>query len=544
MQTPAVAVLWQSWRLTRRQLLCVPVLMAFCCLISSGGAAGGSPAFFLIVFAAIAMAFLLPMFGAGPGFPFSRDFPRAIRTSVLVAVPLTYVGVTAAACYLVPVALLRVTTGEPFPLVSSATLIGALAVLVAGSSWFTRHTAIRMGAGIAAYFVAGAMYKLLDPFNQAGRFPLQAGPRLCQLSGTGYLEVALFVGAVYLVLLWAVERQRHGEDKLTVPHSNADESGAGRGDILTWVRNTCVQLFHWRCPVSSPTAAEVWFEMQYYGIAVLVIGAVLALCIPLLLSLGNAHRSGIPLAFAASTLVAPFMAAVSASIWNRHRSTRGPASAFVASRPIGTAKLIGLQVLVTTGCVAVAWMLICVSFWASLPLLSDMIHFDSPGALAAEVARKYGARLVSGAAVSVILLATLIGLLAAVRAFATSYGWRLWSGVLGLVVYAAGVTFAVARGWVGAAVIGAHLWAMAAAIPVATVFVFARVMASRILTARQVIRLSLAWVVFAALYADMLRLAGVLERSPAVAALVLASVLMPLSAAGLALCSVSRVRHA
>jgi hypothetical protein len=544
MRNPALAVLWESWRLTRRRLLFFPSLITLCSLMLSLRSVRGTPAFVLMTLAAIAMAFAMPMFGTGPGFPLSKAFPRPIHTAVLVAVPLGYVGAAAAACYLVPVALLGVLTGEPFPLVSLATLIGTLAVLAAGSAWFSRRTATRIAAAVAAYFVAGVMYKLLDPFREAGSFPLAVDPRLCQLSGAGYLEVALFIGCIYLALLWAVERQRRGDDETTLPHSDVDASRARRGDILTWVRNTCVEWVRWRCPVSSPIAAEVWFELQYYGMAVLAIGAVLALCVPMLLSLGNAHRSGIPLAFAASTLLAPLMAGVGASIWNRQRSARVCVSAFVASRPVGTANLVGLQVLITTGCVAAAWILISVSLWASLPLLRDMYHVESPVALAADIVKKYGLRLVSGATVCFILLATLFALLVTVRALVSSYGWRLWSGALGLALYAIGVALAVAQGWIGEAVVSAHLWTIAVAIPVGTLFVFRRVVASRILTPGQAIGVSLAWLVFAALCVDMLRLSGMLELSPALTALVLASMAMPLSAAVLAPWSVSLVRHA
>ena len=540
MGTPAVAVLWESWRLTRRRLLLVPAVTASCLLWP----AKGSPAFVLMVFAALGMAFSLPMFGTGAGFPLSKAFARPIHTWVLVAVPLGYVGIAAAACYLVPVAVLRAFTGEPFPLTSFATLIGTVAVLVAASAWFTRDTALRTGAAIAAYLIAGLMYKLLDPFRDAGHFPLEVGPRLCQLSGAGYLAVTLFVVCIYLVLVWAVGRQRHGEDEVPAPRAATDDPGASRGDILTWIRNTCADLLRWRCPVSSPAAAETWFELQYYGIAVLAIGLLLALCVPLLLSLGNAHRSGIPLAFAASTVLAPLLAAVSASIWNRHRSARFPVSAFEAARPVGTAQLVGLRLLVTTACVAVAWLFIIVSFWVSLPLLSDMYPLQSPAALAQELARRYGMRLASVVAVSFTLLATLFGLLAALRAFVSLYGWRIWSGALALVVYALSMAIGVSRGLVGGAVIGVHIWAVAIAIPVGTLFVFGRALSGHVLTPRQALVAALAWAVFAALYLDLLHPLDVLGASAALAALAFASALLPLLAVALAPWSISLVRHA
>lgn len=276
----------------------------------------------------------------------------------------------------------------------------------------------------------------------------------------------------------------------------------------------------------------------------LVIGALLALCVPFLLFLGNAHRSAIPVVLAAVTLVGPFMAAVSASIWNRRNSWRAQVGAFEAARPIGTAKLIGLQILVTSLCIFGAWILISASFWASLPLLRDMHAYESPTALAMTIIQKSGMGLVSTVTVGFVLLATVLAFLATIRAFASSYGWRLWFGALGLALYAIGVAIAVARGWLDGAAIGVHIWAVAVAIPAGTVFVFRRALAGGILKYRQVAAASLLWLLFAVLYLDILRAGGMMEAPPALGALAFASTLLPLSAVGLAPWSLSLIRHA
>jgi hypothetical protein len=512
---------------------------------------GQGPAFliYLILFSLAAMVALsMPLIGTRAGFPFSHVFARPIRTTVLVAVPLVYVCVASAASYLVPAAILRVTTGVPFPLATVGTLIAGLGAIAAGCSWFTRSKSARSAAAAAAFVGANVLLGWLDPFNGAsttpGTGPPQLHSQLCVLSRMDYLAIVVVIGAIYWWILLGVSRQRHGDDVPSSHTSAAEKPRRRQGDILEILRNKCVDLFQWHCPVSSPMAAEIWLELQLYGIAVLVMGVLLALCVPALLLLANVSRMGIPLALALLTLIGPLMTGVSASIWNRRNSWRAQVGAFEAARPIGTARLIGVQILVTSVCIFGAWSLILFSFWASVPLLTETHDFDSLRMFVIEVTQQFGIRLAPRVAVGFILLATLLALLAAIRAFASSYGWRLWFGALGLVVYSVVVAIAVAGGLVGGAAIGIHLWAIAIAIPVGTAWVFRSALAGGVLTSRQLTVASLGWLLFAVLYLDFLRACGVMAAAPALGALAFASTLLPLTAVGLAPWSLSLIRHA
>src|SRR5262249_17018527 len=108
--------------------------------------------------------------------------------------------------------------------------------------------------------------------------------------------------------------------------------------------------------------------MQCYGVPVLVIGALLAICVPLMMMWANESRSPIVLVIAFCTPLAPFAAGVAASIWNRRNSARAKVFVFEAARPVATSRLICLQVLVTSLCISGAWLLMAVSALASLPL--------------------------------------------------------------------------------------------------------------------------------------------------------------------------------
>jgi hypothetical protein len=547
MRTAALATLWESWRLTRWRLILVPSLATFCGWLWASNA-GSFVAFVVLFTAAIAMALSLPSFGVRPGFPLSKAFARPISTRLLVAVPVCYVFSAAAACYLVPAAFLRVAFHAPLPLLPAATFVGALAVLVAASSWTLRDAASRTGLAFAAYVIAGMMVRLLEPFKYAGNpfaaKGVRASPELFVLSARGYFIVMLFVAALYLWIVFAVDRQRHGEDESSGPDRPSDQPPGQVGDIFESIRSTCLEVLRWRCPVSSATAAEIWFESQYYGIPVLVIGVLIAACVPLLLYWGNAIRSEIPVVLAACAMAAPFVTGVGASIWSRRNSPAANLSAFEAARPIGTAKLIGLQVLVTSLCIFAASALVAASFWLSLPLLADLHLSASPGTRVAQAMQKYGLRLLSSTIVSFVALATLIALLAALRAVATAFGRRMWFGAVGVLLYVGGVLAAVARGWIGAIVIDLHLWAFTVALPAAALVVLRKTLAVGILTRRQVAIAVLGWFLFAALCLDLLRSAGVIDASAAPIALALASTLLPLVALGTAPCSIALIRHA
>src|SRR5690348_12844494 len=110
MRSAPVAVLWETWRLTRSRLFFIPPLATLCGWALSRGPVASLV--FVVLFAAgLLMAMSLPIFGVRGAFPLSTAFARPIRTSVLVAVPLAYVFVAAAACYLVPAVFLRVFMG-------------------------------------------------------------------------------------------------------------------------------------------------------------------------------------------------------------------------------------------------------------------------------------------------------------------------------------------------------------------------------------------------------------------------------------------------
>jgi hypothetical protein len=149
-------------------------------------------------------------------------------------------------------------------------------------------------------------------------------------------------------------------------------------------------------------------------------------------------------------------------------------------------------------------------------------------------------------ALAFVLFATAVAFLMAIRSFSLMYGKRLWLGALGAALYSIALAFAVATGRLGAVTIAVTFWIIAAAVPVATVFAFAKALADRLLTVRQSFVAAAVWIVVAVAYlSSLLDIdAGTGGVAPALAALAFASSLLPLTAVALVPWSMDQVRHA
>ena len=133
-----------------------------------------------------------------------------------------------------------------------------------------------------------------------------------------------------------------------------------------------VNLFRFRCPTSSATRAQVWFELRSSGLPVLTIGLGVALLIFLLFAIsipvGAVRVAAIPVAMFAVPVVLFALGGNAFGI--RRKQGRTYASAFELTQPYGTAQLVGLKVLVRTACVLIALIVIGLSVWISSSFLS------------------------------------------------------------------------------------------------------------------------------------------------------------------------------
>ena len=558
--SPATAMLWESWRLTRRQLLFFGALAGLGAWALLAGAQDRDRVGYLVLitllFVAI-MALVSMSIVAGRatvGFPYTLAFGRPARTSLFVAVPMLYRAAASAAIYAIPAATLRAVYGVPFPVTPIMILLGAGAVLCLTSMWYTRDAKLRsLTAIVLGLFGVPAALQWLNSWNvPAGVFPPPVAADMVRLSVAQYALIALAVALAYFATVIGVTRQRHDAKppRPQSPVAPRQETIAAKGFVEQF-RTAALAVVRWPCPTTSPLAAELWIETKARALPVLAIGLLLAFCVPLLVLLGRQVEPQLVgifvLTFGVVVPALPFLASVSASFWNREASLRAPMNAFEATRPIGTARLAAVQIAVAAGGILGAWAFIAASLWLSLPLVGAETSLGMlPERIAASVQAIPAGRLAGVTVVGLVVFSTVVALLATIRALAAVYGARLWVTVLGLGLYAIFVMFAVGTDRWSPAAIGIHLWALAAAIPIATAFVMVRAVVERIVRPRDAVAALAIWGAFITVCWLVARELGVtLEGlAPAIGALTLAATLLPLTASMLAPWSLGLIRHA
>lgn len=505
---------------------------------------------FLVLLGAATLVWLAMLArNARKGFPLPLAYSRPISTPALVGVPMLYFALACALTYALPATLLRVVYGAPLPVVPVAVVLAAGATVFCVSGWAMSSSWLRSALTVALMLLLGAPVGWLKPWMEpaATAFPPPLRLDSVQLKPTDYVLIALVAAAAYAAAVGGVGRQRHGAAITPAAPAAAPTSRptAAKG-MVEHFRDIALKLVRVQCPTSSPLAAELWMEIKSRGLPVLAIGLAIAAVMPAMFWLGN--RSGWvgALAFIGFGAALPFFAGISVSFWNRDSSLRAPMSGFEAARPATTAYLAAVQIGVAVASILAAWLLVGVSIWLSLPLFKGVVDFaPMQRALLGTLAQWSVVRIVAAAVAAITIFATFVALLAAVRALSARYGLRLWLGVVAIAAYLlAFAFFGAGRPWQAPA-IGAHLWVLAVSIPVLTLAAAAYALVARALLPRQAAWIGAAWVVFAAALPlgfalDASTLAGL---APAVAAVALAAVLLPLTAAALAVWSLGRIRH-
>jgi hypothetical protein len=251
----------------------------------------------------------------------------------------------------------------------------------------------------------------------------------------------------------------------------------------------------------------------------------------------------------------------------RARHGRTFASTFEATQAYGTARMAGLKVLVRSVCLIAALTAVGTSIWtsaSSIPfdVLEDNDTFIEKSrspvsgwmrALDGAVGAMSGYQLSALAFVAAIAVVVMVAFRAALPALRARYPRRVNTAgslllLLGLVLVLRAPDGQGGNGWdvlFMDAFFRAAPWMAAAAIALATVSLFWRVLAEQLLTPRQALVAVLIWAAFGAAWVTVLRAAGVPLGGPAPVGAVwmLSPALLPLLASVLAPWSLSRVRH-
>jgi hypothetical protein len=241
-------------------------------------------------------------------------------------------------------------------------------------------------------------------------------------------------------------------------------------------------------------------------------------------------------------------------------------STFEATRPIGSAPLVGLRLCAATTGLVTAWTVMATVVWASvrwLPLPDSPVRADYGELILAippMLARASVLQLVTLPALAMVALLTVMAFWVTLQSLYVRHGRRVVLWVLGVGGYAC-VLLAAAL-FVSAMkppFFLAHLWLEIAAIPLAAAWFVRRAVVERVIAPRALVVALALWATLAAaslaLAGDVRGLTdirmtietlegGEVPIGPAVLLAQLASIsLLPLAAVALAPLSVDRLRH-
>src|SRR5690606_11442369 len=139
MRTPAAALVWEAWRLTRTRFMVatgIATIGGGAILAATGDKASEAAVAILFLVPVVAIVTVLDLPLAKLGFPFTAGFARPVSTRVLVLVPMLYLAALGAAVCLIPMAVLRILFDVPFPLAAIPAWIGAAVLTQTAASWW------------------------------------------------------------------------------------------------------------------------------------------------------------------------------------------------------------------------------------------------------------------------------------------------------------------------------------------------------------------------------------------------------------------------
>ncbi len=287
--------------------------------------------------------------------------PARSRRVVFVGVTVGYDALSGVVLYLVSAALVGFAFDQPLPLFSVIPWILASRLGYTCIQWSTPNRIVQW---VGSFVVYAPMFILLQ--HRVG------SPPQVELSITEN-AVMILVGVVSFALtVVGVARQRRGDFVPVAPRSERS------GGYPVWF----VSLFRFPCPTTSPTRAQVWFELKSSGLPVLSIGLAMAVVTFLLYAISIVVAPVRPAAVAAPIMFGlPILLLYLGgnAFGIRRRQGRTYVSAFEATQPYNTAQLASVKLLVRTACVLAALIVVGVSLWASSSLMSAWTEWIPDG---------------------------------------------------------------------------------------------------------------------------------------------------------------------
>jgi hypothetical protein len=511
MRNPVIALIWETWRLSRRWYLWVLPLCAFIDLtfmaratrfvrLGPGALYAGwdgtqvayelvAPSVFMANFSLAIFATLLAVsMGNRSGFPLGFEFRLPVKNSLLVAVPMLTVAALCASLYLLPIAVCRLFYGVPFPLLPAGTLVGTLVVILLACSWTAASSYARTFAMFFGIVAAAQLFAWLDPVHLANLSPAVPGgpPRFnSEIAALTFGEYALLGGiCVLLFTLCAVSigKQRRGEMLVfNLPGKEAPTKARTLAALL----ERAADRIALPCPDSSPLRAELWLELKRQVLPILLLSMLVAACIPLFFVIGfipqRADAGWVDYLFPAIV----FFGGIGIAVFNRRQASAGYMSAFEGTRAMTTLRFALLQLLSVAGGALLGMLVVCISLYFSSGLL------DTPGTLALRLQQLVSAPGEFGllfaftqAVTQLVAFVTAVMLLTCVHTWSVVWGRWIPYGAGVLAIYSFGLALSIRSGNTTFDEIKQRMWAFAFIVFALTLLAFGRTLYLKVLSLR------------------------------------------------------------
>ena len=228
MRSPVVAILWETWRVTRAEAgwkLAFGIVGGLAAL-ALGATVGPADEYAALAMTLLVLPHAVPWLSLGrlsggrPGFPLSLHYTRPVRTVVIAGLPMAYLTATSSAIYLVSALLLRGASGYAFPLLPIAAWMAALTVVYLAAGWSTRNIGLSVLVWVVATVHAwGTAVERLTAVELPGGYdwPPRLWPTLFDFPRTDYAWIALiglasFAVTVAMVARWRLSRGLQAAD--------------------------------------------------------------------------------------------------------------------------------------------------------------------------------------------------------------------------------------------------------------------------------------------------------------------------------------------
>lgn len=571
MRHPILAMIWQSWRLSRRwYLLILSISMLICWLILN---AEPRPAVLLdprefqlfqgnnAVFAILGIAgfstLLTISTGSKDGFPFSFEFRLPASSFILTAAPMLFLGLLSASLYFIPLAVYRVLVDIPFPLLPGSVLVFTYVLILLCCTWTVSNKSVRWIAieiSTVFFIVLMAWFKPISLGAMSPEDKIYFSANVLSLDRFEYF-ILLFVSFLLLVItVSGVSKKRFGESAQFLErnqqggeYSSINVNRIGKAFSPTALTATVKNKMAINCPTTKAWHAEVWYEFSRHVIPVVLLCIALTLSTPVLFLLGAAADWRVAIDIPRAFPFIIFFVGVGLAIINRRQAHGGYFNVFEGSRSLSTGQLASVQIFTIAIVTAMGMALVNTSLSLSDLLLGDFSGYsqDFPRFIAPLQKTTFLLQL-NNYFLGFVVHTSIIAAFSCLHSCSVLWGRKFQVLTVVLILAAITMISRVLAEEIEIQAISILIWSVSILITAVTIIVMLRILWLQVISKRSALNLVMAWTVFFVSSFFNLGQRGYdfPTAVPALSALNFALLLLPLMLWVLTLWCYARLRHA